>query len=921
MRIAVLSTLASGGAGTAAWRISRAFSNFGHDCSFFALGASGNPLHIPLVENGGPLWLSAFFRRWSDLADRDALTANTVELFSDAATVVDSIFSVPEGIRNADIIHLHWVAGILFSPALLSAMSGKRVVWTLHDENAFTGGCHYSGDCKAFETQCHDCRILKEPGRDDVSARCFALKKRIYPSLNPFLVTPSAWLAEKAGNSALLGGCPVTTIPNPLDMDCFQPPRNRSALREKLGLPEDGFVILSGCENLENPRKNARALFDGLNLLSREHPSLPVTVMLYGHGQPPELSFPTRHFGYIDNEADIVELYGAADLFIHTSLQDNLSMALCEAQACGTPTLCFDVGGCHETMLSGETGFLAPETNAKALAEKLREIIENRDNLGGMRKAARVFAEKRFNPHAIAAAYTEVFHKALISPGLQTDEPLFAELMQNQVASFASFFYDACKGHDALSQQYDLLRQEHDALSQQQRRQHDVLRQEHDALRQQHDALRQQHDVLRQQHDVVNQQHDALRQQSDVLRQEHDALRQEFETLRWKQRHPFKRVFRRLRAKLCKSECSSQVQSASGNCTFLISAIGQKNLSHPQEITIVSMEQLDAMLTFLPRAIAELDNFIEKNQIHCDINRRGDDIGKLTVTGQWRGACSLLRCKFAVKKMLDKYRLKYKQMVLKKKRWPKISIVLPSFNQAAFVRQALDSIFAQKYPNLETIVLDPGSTDGTREILAEYKDKINMLILEPDKGQSDALERGLNLAQGEILTWLCTDDMLEPDSLFHVAEAFMLHKTDVVIGGCRRIDEAGEELSRHYADMPFNEPVPMDAMGMMDVLHGWQAGRFYFQPEVFFTRDIWRRAGAFFHQTAFYCMDYDLWVRMALAGGRGVQISHYVAASREQKNQKTDFGQSSFLWQHANFLRHYNTILTIAKKMPGYIFE
>jgi glycosyltransferase involved in cell wall biosynthesis len=255
------------------------------------------------------------------------------------------------------------------------------------------------------------------------------------------------------------------------------------------------------------------------------------------------------------------------------------------------------------------------------------------------------------------------------------------------------------------------------------------------------------------------------------------------------------------------------------------------------------------------------------------------------------------------------------------RRWPKISIVLPSFNQATFVRQSLDSIFSQKYPNLETIVLDPGSTDGTREILAEYKDKICRLILEPDNGQSDALERGLNMAQGEILTWLCTDDMLEPDSLFYMAEAFMHHKTDIVVGGCRRIDEDGREIHRHYSAMPFNQVVPMDILGMTDVTNCWLAGYFFYQPEVFFTQDIWRRAGAFFHKSSFYGMDYDLWVRMALAGGRGVQISHFVAASREQKNQKTDPGQLSFVWQFANFLRHYNKIITtgIASLPDGYL--
>jgi cellulose synthase/poly-beta-1,6-N-acetylglucosamine synthase-like glycosyltransferase len=248
--------------------------------------------------------------------------------------------------------------------------------------------------------------------------------------------------------------------------------------------------------------------------------------------------------------------------------------------------------------------------------------------------------------------------------------------------------------------------------------------------------------------------------------------------------------------------------------------------------------------------------------------------------------------------------------------WPAISIIIPSFNQAAFVRQALDSIFSQNYPQLETIVLDPGSTDGSREILQEYAHKITRLILEPDQGQSDALQRGLNLASGEILTWLCADDMLEPNSLFYFADAFMRYHSDIVAGGCRRVDEQGRELEVHFAAMPFNKVIRLDILDMLDVLHGWQAGHFYYQPEVFFTKNIWRRAGGFLHKSAYYGMDYDMWVRMALAGAIGVQLPNCLAASRAQENQKTQLGQKPvYLWQALNYLKHYYQIIQAAEQL------
>jgi glycosyltransferase involved in cell wall biosynthesis len=357
---------------------------------------------------------------------------------------------------------------MVFSPALLHALAGKKVIWTLHDENAFTGGCHYAGSCRSFQARCYNCPLLKRSGPDDASARCFRLKEQLYPLLNPSLVTPSAWLAEKVKASTLLGNYSVSAIPNPLNMEDFQPPQDRRALREKLGLPEDAFVILSGCEDLGNARKNIKALFEALALLSGRSPDVPVVIMLYGNGQPPDLAFPVHHFGYVADQAAMAELCGAADLFVHTALQDNLPLTLCEAQAYGTPTLSFAVGGCPETMLPGKTGFLVAETSARALAEKLREIIAARGNLAGMRTAARAFAEERFDPHAVAAAYTEVFEKTQAAPGLKSSEPLFAELVQNQIASLASFLHDANQEqttqHEALRQQHEALHQELNAL-------------------------------------------------------------------------------------------------------------------------------------------------------------------------------------------------------------------------------------------------------------------------------------------------------------------------------------------------------------------------------------------------------------------------------------------------------------------------
>lgn len=104
---------------------------------------------------------------------------------------------------------------------------------------------------------------------------------------------------------------------------------------------------------------------------------------------------------------------------------------------------------------------------------------------------------------------------------------------------------------------------------------------------------------------------------------------------------------------------------------------------------------------------------------------------------------------------------------------PKISIVTPSFNQGKFIEQTILSVINQKYFNIEYIIIDGGSTDGTIDIIKKYEKYIAYWVSEPDKGQSDAINKGFKKVTGDIFNWLNSDDYLEPGALFKIAEAFL----------------------------------------------------------------------------------------------------------------------------------------------------
>ncbi|AWK90193.1 hypothetical protein DEW08_29715 (plasmid) [Azospirillum thermophilum] len=233
---------------------------------------------------------------------------------------------------------------------------------------------------------------------------------------------------------------------------------------------------------------------------------------------------------------------------------------------------------------------------------------------------------------------------------------------------------------------------------------------------------------------------------------------------------------------------------------------------------------------------------------------------------------------------------------LRKAEHPRISLVTVSYNQAGFLEACLDSVLSQGYPNLEYIVIDGGSTDGSVKILERYRPHLSTLVIEPDDGQSDALNKGFRRTTGDILNWLCSDDLAEPGSFARIAETYVEHAPDLVVGGCVRIGETrAEELFRHHCALPFGGPTPLSGLDLMKFTRSWHTGNYFFQPEVFFSRRIWELSGGWLKPHLFYAMDYEMWLRMGLAGATAYHIPDMLACSRVHASQKT---QANKLYMH-----------------------
>jgi GT2 family glycosyltransferase len=239
---------------------------------------------------------------------------------------------------------------------------------------------------------------------------------------------------------------------------------------------------------------------------------------------------------------------------------------------------------------------------------------------------------------------------------------------------------------------------------------------------------------------------------------------------------------------------------------------------------------------------------------------------------------------------------------------PRISIVTVSFNQAGFLERTIESVLNQGYPNLEYVIVDGGSTDGSVQIIDRYREHFASVVVEADNGQSDALNKGFRLTSGELMNWLCSDDLLEAGALHRVAEAYVTHKPDLIAGGCVRIAEERDiELARHHTALLMGETIPLAPLDILQFMKSWQRGHYFFQPEVFFSRRIWDAAGGFIKPHLFYAMDYDLWLRMALAGAKIRHIPSFLGCSRVHAAQKTQSNQH-YLHQISRIMNEYKEL-------------
>ncbi len=275
------------------------------------------------------------------------------------------------------ILHLHWISFLIDYPTFFGSLpQWIPVVWTLHDVNPFTGGCHFPGQCERFRLGCGRCPSVPDNGPYDLTRRAMRTKSRSLAGRCIHVVSPSRWMDTIARQSPVWPhGTSFHVIPYGIDGHAFRP-EHRELAQQRLGLPSQAALIGFGADDIGNPRKGFAVL---LNAIRRVVVERPVELVIFGRTERtiPRQTFPIHQLGFLDGPGKLANAYSAVDVLVLPSLEDNLPQTGLEAMACGTPVVGSNVGGIPDFVLPGQTGLLARGGDPINLGRQIGILISN----------------------------------------------------------------------------------------------------------------------------------------------------------------------------------------------------------------------------------------------------------------------------------------------------------------------------------------------------------------------------------------------------------------------------------------------------------------------------------------------------------------------------------------------------------------
>lgn len=403
MKVVHISTRDTGGAAVACIRLHLALLDSGVDSTLLTLDKQRDdiPNHfiydLSIIEKFNLLAFKIINKFNKILKLKKKIAFNT-----DSFSYPRSLYNLHKNdlIKSANIIHLHWVSGF-WDYKSFARISGGKIVWTLHDMNPFTGGCHYSGNCQKFIYECSHCPLIIR-SKHNVARNNFLYKKR-YKGDNIYIVTPSIWLKNISHSSNLFHDYKHYHIFNPFCIS-IKKTIDKNLARTKLELPIDKKIILFISDSIDTKRKGFDILINALNKINSEEYLL---LIIGKSGKQFDIKSPYIHLGYITDFGKMALVYSSSDVYVITSLEDNLPNTVVESIFFGTPVIGFDTGGIPEIILPNINGLLCEEVSVSALLKSIEYFYNNIESFD--REKIKTLAMEQFNNKVIVEKYLEIY--------------------------------------------------------------------------------------------------------------------------------------------------------------------------------------------------------------------------------------------------------------------------------------------------------------------------------------------------------------------------------------------------------------------------------------------------------------------------------------------------------------------------------
>jgi glycosyltransferase involved in cell wall biosynthesis len=403
-----------GGAARAAYRLHHALRKMGHHSRMIVGEKRTDDADVTAVRMAP---VSTFLRKvgarvlpvcgWMDVPDFNANLTSLIH-WSPVARRMGSV----------DVVYLHWINGLLSSAeiAWLAKLFACPIVWVLHDQEPYTGGCHYAYQCTGFHEHCGRCPQLNSEAAHDRSRRSWEDKEKHLSGMAITFVSSCQWTTEQIRRSSLFGAFPVETIGIPTDPQIYRPLDRREA-RRALGLPIDGRVVFSAAFAVQNPRKGMRYLVDALKQLPAFHPASASEVLFLtaGHGAlaaPAGTVRQSHSLGFVETEEKMALAYNAADVFVCPSIYEAGALMIPEAMLCGTPVVAFESGNAPDLIRNPETGYRAALRDTADLARGI-SLFLNETDAAGRRERAHAAAYDRHAPQFVAERHAGMLERVV----------------------------------------------------------------------------------------------------------------------------------------------------------------------------------------------------------------------------------------------------------------------------------------------------------------------------------------------------------------------------------------------------------------------------------------------------------------------------------------------------------------------------